>query len=83
MGAKICHRKAASNTGLVGITDTTGTPQGLRRITVSWRPAKGLRKCASFYYGGRSMSRDEALAKAIALRREKIAARAVAEGPLQ
>jgi hypothetical protein len=82
VSAKICHRKAASNTGLVGITETTR--RGRARLTVSWRPAKGVVKATTIYFGPPTiLSRAEALEIAQDLRRRAIAARAAREGAVR
>lgn len=76
---KICHRKAASNTGIVGISETTR--RGARCFSVSWRPAKGTPKHTTIYFTAET--RSQALQQAIDLRRAKIAARATLEGAVR
>lgn len=73
MPAKICHRKATSNTGLVGITETTR--RGRPCFTVSWRPARGVRKATTVYYG-RTWTREAALNLAVAVRNVMVRERA-------
>lgn len=82
MSAKICHRKAASNTGIAGITETTR--RGRPVFTVSWRPAKGVVKATTIYFGPPTiLSRAEALEIAVSLRTKQIAARAAREGAVK
>jgi hypothetical protein len=73
MSAKICRRKAFSNTGIVGVCDTV--MKGRTAFSVFWTTGKRRRHSTTIYYGGK-LSREEALAKAVALRRSKISARA-------
>lgn len=73
---KICHRKACSNTGVPGVTETHR--RGRACFAVSWRPARRVRANTTIYFT--AMTRDLALEAAIELRRRKIAERAAAEG---
>lgn len=70
--SKICHRKATSNTGIVGISETHR--YGVPRFTVCWRPSKGVKAATTVYFT--PATRAEALQKAIAIRSAAIAARA-------
>lgn len=72
--SKICHRKATSNTGLVGITETAR--RGVCCFTVCWRPAKYVRKATTIYFDQDSRtSRAWALKLAQSIRNEAIAER--------
>lgn len=70
--SKICHRKSASNTGLVGITETTR--RGVPRFNVCWRPSKGVKKATTVYFT--ADTRAAALHRAIQIRSDAIASRA-------
>lgn len=82
--APICHRKAHSNTGLVGITDTVHRRRGIEfpRFVVSYRKARGVHATKTFYYGTNGLTRAEALALAQAFRALQVARRTLEEGPL-
>jgi hypothetical protein len=76
MSVRIGNRKAASNTGFVGITETF-VRQGDKQLpcfSVSWRGRRYQRNHAQVYYG-RRRSREEALQIAQAKRAKGIAAR--------
>lgn len=78
MSAKICHRKANSNTGIPGITE--GTKAGRTCFDVSWRPSCRVRKATTFYFT--NATRIPVLASAIAFRKARIAERAASEPPV-
>lgn len=79
MSAKICHRKAVSNTGLVGISETR--IRGYRCFSVSWRPAPYRKKSTTFYFT--APTRAAVLAEARAFRTARIAERAAQEGAVR
>lgn len=68
---RICNRKAASNTGLVGISETI--TQGRARFLVHWRSAPYERRATTVYFGPKSrLTREEALARAKQIRAEGV-----------
>jgi hypothetical protein len=75
MSVKFCHRKATSNTGIVGITETH--VKGRPCFSVSWRPAPYVRKHLTIYFepGARAV----ALQAAVEWRAGVIAIRAAKE----
>lgn len=65
------HKKCRSNSGHVGIHVTR--IRGRNCYSVSWRPAKGVRKATTIYFDEETQA--DALKRATALRKAAIAAR--------
>ncbi len=73
---KICNRKATSNTGHVGITETH--VKGRPCFSVSWRPSRYEGRHRTIYFTPEM--RAAALQTAIEFRKVKVAARWALEG---
>lgn len=73
----LCHRAGHSNTGLTGISACK--IRGRDCFRVSLRPARGIRKITTIYFGRRGVTREAALGRAKALRFATIARRVIAE----